>query len=566
MFVEAPSMTPLIRIALIGLAVCLTACQSYRPLGAADADGLGLDLRGQALLQVPVVETPVWVVFAVDCSGSMAENDSGWGGQPPARIRAIRELLDGHADRPDMRWAVIRFGSLPQILTQRDTDGDGVADRFLMPDGPDLRDSLDGLLDARGWTSYLEALDLARDTLRGELVHAPEDAGQTRVQVVLLSDDGDQPLDVGDPAGMGALLDRIDRLTALGDPGVLGQVRVHVAQLSPFEEVSGGLVVPAPNQEVLEAIARAGGGSYKRFKTPDALSFSHLDVRATAHRPLDGPVRVLVANLSALPGPDGPRPDSDSDGVADDDELEAGTDPLRADTDADGYPDGVERALGPAFDPLTPNACPTDSDSDGDGLLACAEAQLGTDATRVDTDADGLPDPLELWAGTDPLSSQPGLLPAGIYEARVQRTPSPQTNTELVTFRLDGLPEAITLQETNSVQVWLAGPGGLFRQACLATKPWEAFAPIELSDEDLGPPGRVHSVAAPSRPGRGRNRHQPTNGQNCDALEARHGLIALDPTPMFHSIIRVAVRKVSSERLREQKQKDRSGIPQGRSG
>lgn len=60
--------------------------------------------------------------------------------------------------------------------------------------------------------------------------------------------------------------------------------------------------------------------------------------------------------------------DHDRDGLASDDELRAGTDPLVYDTDRDGLSDGLERRLG-----LDPN----DPDSDDDGINDGAEIQIG---------------------------------------------------------------------------------------------------------------------------------------------------------------------------------------------
>ncbi|NOK08044.1 Ig-like domain-containing protein [Corallococcus exercitus] len=100
--------------------------------------------------------------------------------------------------------------------------------------------------------------------------------------------------------------------------------------------------------------------------------------------------------------------DADNDGLTDAEEAQAGTDPRNADTDADGLPDGVEVHSG-RTDPL-------DDDSDDDGVLDGNEdanhdgvtQATETDPTRADSDADGLTDGLELGltapqgTGTDP--------------------------------------------------------------------------------------------------------------------------------------------------------------------
>ena len=70
--------------------------------------------------------------------------------------------------------------------------------------------------------------------------------------------------------------------------------------------------------------------------------------------------------------------DSDNDGLSDDEEIQAGTDPLDADSDDDGVADGDEVAY--------------EMDSDGDGLI---------NALDPDSDNDGLFDGTELGLGCD---------------------------------------------------------------------------------------------------------------------------------------------------------------------
>jgi len=94
--------------------------------------------------------------------------------------------------------------------------------------------------------------------------------------------------------------------------------------------------------------------------------------------------------------------DDDNDGVSDNEELLAGTNPKDPDTDSDGLDDGDERNLG--TDPLS-------ADSDSDLLTDGEEAGLGTNPLLQDTDGDGWSDKDEVDEGSDPLSkaSQPEL-------------------------------------------------------------------------------------------------------------------------------------------------------------
>jgi gliding motility-associated-like protein len=107
-----------------------------------------------------------------------------------------------------------------------------------------------------------------------------------------------------------------------------------------------------------------------------------------------------------IPNPNAGNCDQDNDGLTNDEEIAAGTDPTNPDTDGDGYNDGDEINAG--TDPLDP--CDPDDilpecniDTDGDGLTDAQEAVIGTDPNDPDTDGDGLSDGVEFNNGTDPL-------------------------------------------------------------------------------------------------------------------------------------------------------------------
>lgn len=85
--------------------------------------------------------------------------------------------------------------------------------------------------------------------------------------------------------------------------------------------------------------------------------------------------------------------DTDGDGITDEDEIAAGTDPDKADTDGDGLSDSAEVTAG--TDALV-------ADTDGDTLADGAEAGAGADPLVADTDGDGYLDGWEVSAGTDP--------------------------------------------------------------------------------------------------------------------------------------------------------------------
>ena len=91
--------------------------------------------------------------------------------------------------------------------------------------------------------------------------------------------------------------------------------------------------------------------------------------------------------------------DSDGDGLADQMELELGSDPNNVDTNGNGIPDGYEYNILES-DPSDLESIVATLDFDEDGLTNLEEYELGTDPWSPDTDGDGLTDGEEvhdLW-------------------------------------------------------------------------------------------------------------------------------------------------------------------------
>ena len=86
-------------------------------------------------------------------------------------------------------------------------------------------------------------------------------------------------------------------------------------------------------------------------------------------------------------------PDIDGDGLSNQDEALAGTDPRLEDTDEDELSDGEE---------ITFETNPLADDSDEDGLTDGTEIGIGTNPLAKDTDGDGFDDQQEVLAGSFP--------------------------------------------------------------------------------------------------------------------------------------------------------------------
>ncbi len=95
-----------------------------------------------------------------------------------------------------------------------------------------------------------------------------------------------------------------------------------------------------------------------------------------------------------------PDADPDTDGLDNQSEFIAGTNPANADSDSDSMPDGWEADNG--LDPLVDDAA---SDPDSDGLTNLEEHGAGTDPLAFDSDGDAMPDGWEVGFALDPLAT-----------------------------------------------------------------------------------------------------------------------------------------------------------------
>lgn len=136
--------------------------------------------------------------------------------------------------------------------------------------------------------------------------------------------------------------------------------------------------------------------------------------------------------------------DSDADSLLDGDEIRKyHTSPLMLDTDSDGFSDGAEvlaksNPVDVTSQPVDTNDVGVDDawavrynievqngaqDTDSDGLSDKLEYQLGTDPTKIDTDADDLTDAQEvLDLHTDPLSANRSLDDLGVRITNFQES------------------------------------------------------------------------------------------------------------------------------------------------
>lgn len=408
-------------LALVTMSSFLVSCTDtnlYSP-ARPRKEASRLALSGRVCSEDPVeARFPVKVVLLVDQAPGPLYSDFDPAGE---RVRLMQEFVQSALNNDQVEFAIIGYAGSPRKLAPSEggfTRNPG--ELFAAITATTLQQPCTAGDQCR---DFRDAIRTARALIEGDIAQSPDglkvltqyaivhiNAGPHQPQAIAADccqpddtqciDDGQDP----SPACDGAL--SVEEVASLRDQarrqGAAG-LRYHVIHLAAEQEPN--LAVNDAVQANMEQMAFAGGGIYQRFNDIGGLSsstFDLLNLRTVLTAKL-----LLAANLNAKPGPNGPQVDSDADGLSDEEEAAIGTSPGNKDTDGDGISDLVESLVG--FDPLVPEDPPPTAcanvqlgaDRDLDGLLDCDEALLGTSPTLVDTDGDGMPDPLEVYSGTD---------------------------------------------------------------------------------------------------------------------------------------------------------------------
>lgn len=370
---------------------------------------------------------PLRVVFVVDASANIPYDpgiDANFAQLSSSfqtlRVGAVRDAVN-LLRSPDNKFALIRYGGNSFVtpdggFTSNSSDISEAAGALTVP----MPGSSDG-------TRVLgKALSLATSLINGDLLSTAKGPRSRTKYIIVVMQHGPTddnvlcpPLATDcDPATVLGTRMRDLRQFVIDNGGA--DFQLHVLDLASLTNRQDGSRERAA--EELQQIAFNGAGEYKPVCPRDDAGakldpscdnkISLLGLELNSARNVFLTKSFVVTNLSAITTNDGVVPDSDSDGLADADEPQYGTDPTLRDTDGDGLGDKIELLLSTVgLNPLVaddPVSCmPIEPalrpilDTDGDGLLDCEEALLRLDATLFDSDADGVPDLLEVISGTN---------------------------------------------------------------------------------------------------------------------------------------------------------------------
>ncbi len=367
-------------------ALCRYPCGSDRPIPRDQA----ITVAGQfCTLDPTAVVYPYKVLFVIDISGSNQGSD-------PAddRARAVQEVIEAYIENRSVSFGVITFNDQAEAQTPGFTRNY----ELLVPD------VVDATRIKESGTNYLDTLNLVYGFIEQDILASSEgDRARTRYDIQWLSDGVPDPCQGPEPVG-----ELTRRLMRLRDQYGLFDLVINTTQLTfPDGTVPPGNGCPGvePGLDYLAPMAEIGTGTFRQLDGGSlafTIGFDEIRRRWESRS-------FFVVNQSRQIWDDEIKPDSDNDGVRDDD-PDHEPDALRSDTNGDGCSDRIEEEILPNVG-LCSDSCRTSSlgtpltDTDGDTIPDCAERVLGYFRTRIDSDLDGFADNVELRFRTNPLDA-----------------------------------------------------------------------------------------------------------------------------------------------------------------
>lgn len=360
---------------------------------SSDDTAMTISLKGEYVTDYPEAsDFPMRILIAIDCSGSMDESDPVEGDGVPERVRAARQVIDYYKDNPAVKFSVILWNHSVVLsgFTQNAAYLDEMFDSLTNDASADYRGAISSV---RG-EIWPEISNMMNNEQTANVLD------RTSVRVLFLSDGPPgEGIDIQRAEVLRNIQELQDDLSGLN----VADFHLHTFFLSALYDKDSNEYLDTLS--LLTDMAAEGQGQCFDIRQAEDIDFF---ISGVLDREIGYSISSVVAtNVNVLPIENAIWPDSDGDGLSDQDEPSDGngyvTNPLLMDSDEDGYSDFTETRLASVYDymnPVTPSENPCRDtmlrdDSDKDGLYDCDEWALGTCLGFPDTDYDGLPDGIE---------------------------------------------------------------------------------------------------------------------------------------------------------------------------
>jgi len=403
-----------ILLMLLATLLVLSACEESVQLEHVQ-DRKIVSLDGTFLTESPdEIKFPVKVLFAIDMSLSMGDEvDGQMAGSDPDMLRldAVSNFISEYNVNDNASFEVMLWSA-----NVRDCSRDNNGRCGFTKDPNELMRVINGAANETT-TNYLGALDAVRSDIARDIDNTEnqDNIARTKYVVIFLSDGVANAS--GLPQSDNDIWNSVNEIAEMTEEEGVGSFSFHTFLLEAgFPQTAPGQAVRDQAIDTLEGMSTRGDGQFNLFETADSIDFINMiDMRLTVEYELK---YVFAYNFNTIPGTELIYPDSDADGLSNEDERLAGTDPLDSDSDDDGLGDYLEISLsspGNVLDPLVfDSPCEVNTqladgswpDTDRDGLNDCEEFVKGTDRRSIDTDNDGIPDTVEFLTGTNPLEPE----------------------------------------------------------------------------------------------------------------------------------------------------------------
>ncbi len=418
-----------------------------------------LEIEGTVCTDPPrPTDFPVKILFIIDGSQSMQFVDN-----PTRRALSVEEVILRLRASPQVSFGIISFNAVNEVLTKPgssitagDPFGVDLSGAFTR-DQQVLQNAVQGLRIADSVTDYQGAFSTAFQVLTQDMLAVSSaELARTKYVLLFLSDGDPFPKCCSQESERAGLCDASTNIFFCENPDAIranptqlpylarsedynqpyqinaavqdimdlaenfgvGELRLHTAFLFDPSLVGAldangcytigtvNFVCPEPARALLGGLADIGQGVFRDFSSAQEIDFLGFDL--TTIKRENALKNLIVSNSNVIATQSGLLVDSDGDGLSDDLEFENGLNRLSRDSDGDGFGDNIEWTLRRGgLDPAVASPGCDDSrelsdGNDRDGLLLCEELLLRTSTELFDTDADGVPDGLELLSGTDP--------------------------------------------------------------------------------------------------------------------------------------------------------------------